>query len=911
MPMTSLRPGARGTQWTDQALELLRLRPGSRAPNDPGVVGVSDPRAQALFVYAGATAVAALERLDTTRHGLTAAAAEQRRDEIGLNEIAHETEPAWYVQLVHAFINPFIGVLAVLGVVSYLTGDVKAVIVISVMVTISALLRFLQEFRSNRAAVALKAMVRTSATVERTDEPSEDDPSPRPRRREVPIEELVPGDVIALSAGDMVPADVRFLSAKDLFVSQSALTGEAVPVEKGDAPVNVVSGSITLGELRNIGFLGTSIVSGTAAAVVVATGDRTYFGAMARSLIGRRPVTSFDIGVNKVSWLLIRFMLVMVPIVFVINGVSKGDWLQAFLFGVAVAVGLTPEMLPMIVTANLAKGAVVMARHKTIVKRLNAIQNFGAMDVLCTDKTGTLTQDRIILERHLNVVGEDDESVLALAYLNSTYQTGLRSLLDRAVLEHKDLSEELRVERDFRKVDEIPWDFARKRMSVVVEQKQTAHVLISKGAVEEILAVCTHVRDEEVVTPLTVDAAESAVDLARELNEDGLRVVAVAYREFPVCERAYSVSDESALVLAGFIGFLDPPKETAGPALTALRDHGVTVKILTGDNDVIARKVCHDVGLEPGDIALGAELEDLSDEDLSDLAARTTIFAKLTPTQKTRIVGALRSRGHTVGFLGDGINDAGALREADVGISVDSAVDIAKEYADIILLEKSLMVLEEGVLEGRKTFGNIMKYIKMTASSNFGNVFSVLIASAFLPFLPMLPIQLLIQNLLYDISQISIPFDDMDAEYLARPRIWKADDIGRFMVCIGPISSIFDVATFLIMWYVFKANAVGHQALFQSAWFVEGLLSQTLIVHMIRTAKVPFLQSRAAWPVLALTATIMVIGIALPFIALGERVGLTPLPGSYFVWLVAILLAYGLLTQVVKTRYIRRFHAWL
>ena len=911
MPMTSLRPGARGAQWTDQALELLRLRPVSRASADAGSAGVSDPRAQALFVYAGATALAALERLDTSRHGLTNSAAERRSDEIGLNEIAHEKAPAWYVQLVHAFINPFIGVLAVLGVVSYATGDVEAVIVISVMVTISALLRFVQEFRSNRAALALKAMVRTSATVERTDDPTEEDPSPRARRRELPIEELVPGDVIALSAGDMVPADVRFLLAKDLFVSQSALTGEAVPVEKGDAPVDVASGTVTLGELRNIGFLGTSVVSGTAAAVVVATGERTYFGAMARSLIGRRPVTSFDIGVNKVSWLLIRFMLVMVPIVFVINGVSKGDWLQAFLFGVAVAVGLTPEMLPMIVTANLAKGAVVMARHKTIVKRLNAIQNFGAMDVLCTDKTGTLTQDRIILERHLNVVGEDDESVLALAYLNSTYQTGLRSLLDRAVLEHKDLSEELKVERDFRKVDEIPWDFARKRMSVVVEEKQAAHVLICKGAVEEILAVCTQVRDEDVVTPLTSDAAESAVDLARELNEDGLRVVAVAYREFPVHDRAYTVSDESSLVLAGFIGFLDPPKETAGPALTALRDHGIAVKILTGDNDVIARKVCHDVGLEPGDIALGADVEALSDDELSDLAARTTIFAKLTPTQKTRIVGALRSRGHTVGFLGDGINDAGALREADVGISVDSAVDIAKEYADIILLEKSLMVLEEGVLEGRKTFGNIMKYIKMTASSNFGNVFSVLIASAFLPFLPMLPIQLLIQNLLYDISQISIPFDDMDAEYLARPRIWKADDIGRFMICIGPISSIFDVATFLIVWYVYKANAVSHQALFQSAWFVEGLLSQTLIVHMIRTAKVPFLQSRAAWPVLALTATIMVIGIALPFITLGERVGLTPLPGSYFLWLLAILLSYGLLTQAVKMRYIRRFHAWL
>src|SRR6185312_5804469 len=536
---------------------------------------------------------------------------------------------------------------------------------------------------------------------------------------------------------------------------------------------------------------------------------------------------------------------------------------------------------------------------------------FGAMDVLCTDKTGTLTQDRIILERHLNVVGEDDESVLALAYLNSTYQTGLRSLLDRAVLEHKDLRDELRVERDFRKVDEIPWDFARKRMSVVLEEKQTAHLLICKGAAEEILAVCSQVRDEDVVTPLTDDAAESAIDLARELNEDGLRVVAVAYREFPAQDRAYTVGDESSLILAGFIGFLDPPKETAGPALTALRDHGVAVKILTGDNDVIARKVCHDVGLEPGDIALGADLEALSDDELGDLAARTTIFAKLTPTQKTRIVGALRTRGHTVGFLGDGINDAGALREADVGISVDSAVDIAKEYADIILLEKSLMVLEEGVIEGRKTFGNIMKYIKMTASSNFGNVFSVLIASAFLPFLPMLPIQLLIQNLLYDISQISIPWDRMDHEFLTKPRQWDATGIARFMACIGPISSVFDVTTFAVLWYVMGASTVARQGLFQSGWFIEGLLSQTLIVHMIRTAKVPFLKSRAAWPVLALTATIMVIGIALPFITLGERVGLQPLPGSYFLWLLGILLSYGLLTQVVKTRYIRRFHAWL
>jgi Mg2+-importing ATPase len=554
---------------------------------------------------------------------------------------------------------------------------------------------------------------------------------------------------------------------------------------------------------------------------------------------------------------------------------------------------------------------VVMAKHKTIVKRLNSIQNFGAMDVLCTDKTGTLTQDRIVLERHLNVVGEEDDSVLALAYLNSTYQTGLKNLLDVAVLEHGELKNLLHIDRDYRKIDEIPWDFSRRRMSVVVEREHAVHLLICKGAVEEILAVCGAAKDVETVRPLTEQGREVALEVSRELNEDGLRVVAVAYREFPATERAYTLADESDLVLAGFIGFLDPPKETAHPALEALRTHGVTVKILTGDNEIITRTVCHQVGLEPGRIVLGQEVERLEDVELGELADRTTVFAKLAPMQKARVVRALRQRGHVVGFLGDGINDASALREADVGVSVDSAVDIAKESADIILLEKSLLVLEEGVIEGRKTFGNIIKYIKMTASSNFGNVFSVLIASAFLPFLPMLPIQLLIQNLLYDISQTSIPFDDMDAEYLRIPRQWRADDIGRFMVFIGPISSVFDVTTFLLMWYVFGANSPGRAPLFQSGWFIEGLLSQTLIVHMIRTAKIPFLQSRASAPVLGLTGAIMLVGIFLPFSHLGQHVGLVPLPESYFGWLLLTLVGYGALTQLVKTWYIRRYGAWL
>jgi Mg2+-importing ATPase len=858
---------------------------------------------------------AVLERLGVTRTGLSETAAQERTERFGENKVAHEAPPTWYLQLAHAFWNPFIGVLLALGILSYLTGDVRAVIVITVMVTISALLRFFQEFRSNQAALALQAIVRTRATVERVNDATEEEPAPVSTRRELPIEAIVPGDIVHVSAGDMLPADVRFLSSKDLFISQSALTGEAIPVEKTDAAPEENGSAAgvpsSLPDLRNIGFMGTSVVSGTASAVVVATGDRTYFGSMAKGLVGRRPPTSFDIGVNKVSWLLIRFMAVMVPIVFVINGLSKHNWVEAFMFGLAVAVGLTPEMLPMIVTANLAKGAVTMARRKTIVKRLNSIQNFGAMDVLCTDKTGTLTQDKIVLEKHLNVVGEEDDEVLNLAYLNSVYQTGLKNLLDVAILERADLHAALGIDTVYKKVDEIPFDFVRRRMSVVVERGKEVHELICKGAVEEILAVSSWLRDEDRIVPLDDETRATALEVVHELNEDGMRVVAVAYREFTPRTGAFTVADESDLVLAGFMAFLDPPKETAAPALLALKGHGVTVKILTGDNATVTRKVCHDVGLKPGVIVSGNDLDALSDSELSALAERTMVFAKLTPLQKTRVVQALRASGHTVGFLGDGINDAGALREADVGISVDSAVDIAKESADIILLEKSLMVLEEGVLEGRKIFGNIIKYIKMTASSNFGNVFSVLVASAFLPFLPMLPIQLLVLNLLYDISQTTIPFDDMDADYLTVPRQWRADDIGRFMLYIGPTSSVFDMATFAVMWWVFKANGSQHQALFQSGWFIESLLSQTLVVHMIRTAKIPFIQSRATWPVLALTGTIMVIGMILPYSSLGPHLGLEPLGGSYFIWLVLILGSYIALMQVVKTWYIRRFASWL
>ena len=885
----------------------------------PGTRG-RDSRAAAdarLVDLAYLEADAVLVLVESSREGLTDAEVEARRERFGRNEVAHEKPPTWYAELGRAFANPFNFLLTTLAVVSAITGDERATTVIGFMVVLSTGLRFLQEFRSNKSAQALRALVRTSTTVERLGDEFDPGSMPAARRREIPIEDLVPGDIVYLSAGDMIPADLRLVAAKDLFVAQASLTGEALPIEKVDQAQRPAGPAATT-ELPTICFMGTSVVSGTATAVVVATGSNTTFGRMAKRLVGRRAETAFDVGVHKVSWLFIRFIAVMVPIVLVINGVSKGNWIEALLFGLAIAVGLTPEMLPMIVTTNLAKGAVTMARHKTIVKRLNSIQNLGAMDVLCTDKTGTLTQDRVVLEQHVNVVGEDDEFVLALAYLNSFYQTGLKNLLDVAVLEHAELKRELAIDQAFGKVDEIPFDFVRRRMSVIVDHEHRDHQLICKGAAEEILAVCKFVRDEQApfdrrarIVELEAERRDDARELVAEMNEDGFRVVAVAYREFPTKHGPYAVADESDLTLAGFIGFLDPPKESAGPAIRALETHGIKVKILTGDNDLVTRKICRDVSIDVEHIVLGSELQGIDDAALGEIAAQHMIFAKLTPDDKTRIVRALKERGHTVGFLGDGINDAGALREADVGVSVDSAVDIAKESADIILLEKSLMVLEEGVVEGRKTFGNTIKYIKMTASSNFGNVFSVLVASAFLPFLPMLPVQLLTVNLLYDFSQASIPWDDMDSEYVRIPRQWRADDIGRFMVFIGPISSIFDIATYLLMWHVFGANTPAKQSLFQSGWFIESLATQTLIVHMIRTAKVPFFQSRATWPVLTTTGAIIASGLLLPFEALGRKIGLEALPGSYFLWLGAILLSYSVLTQLVKGWYIRKFGAWL
>jgi Mg2+-importing ATPase len=864
---------------------------------------------------------AAFTRLRSGPDGLTWPEVRRRLEQFGPNELASQRPPAWPIVLWHALKHPFNGVLTALAGVSFATGDLKAGIVMLSMIVLSAGLRFWQEMKSQVQAESLRRLVHNETTVLRADNKDADrKPNELDRQAsDIPTRELVPGDIVKLSAGDMIPADLRLLESRDLFVTQSALTGEAMPVEKyeperklkpsGPAvreglPVEVLDSPHLL-------FMGSSIVSGLGKALVLATGNHTYFGAMAERLTGQRPETAFDRGVKSVSWLLIKFMLVMAPTVFLINGLMKHDWLEAFLFAVAIAVGLTPEMLPMIVNANLARGAIAMSRQKTIVKHLHAIQNFGAMDVLCTDKTGTLTQDKVVLIRHLDSHGSESRRVLEHAYLNSLFQTGLKNLLDRAVIDRAEALGLREVAKAWWKEDEIPFDFIRRRMSVVLTQSKREHIMICKGAVEEMVDICSEVEDEGRATAITTGRREQLKVLRDRLNEDGLRVVAVGYKRLPREHPPLTVMDECDLVFSGFVAFLDPAKETTAEALRLLQGHGITVKILTGDNAIVARKICRDVGLDVRHIATGAEVEPLDDAALTDLAERTTIFAKLSPNQKARVVRVLKANGHTVGFLGDGINDATALREADVGISVDSAVDVAKEAADIILLEKSLLVLERGVIEGRRTFGNVIKYIKMTASSNFGNVFSVLVASAFLPFLPMLAVQLLVQNLLYDFSQIAIPWDYMDEEFIKEPRQWSAGTIATFMVCIGPVSSIFDILTFWVMWNVFGADTLAKQSLFQSGWFIIGLLTQTLIVHMIRTEKIPFIQSTAAPVVLVTTAVVMSLGIWLPFSPLAAAVRLQPLPVAYFIYLPLVLVAYCLLTQLVKVIYIRRFKSWL
>ena len=865
-----------------------------------------------VFLTATQPAKSVYSYLQTTRLGLTRAEVEDRQLTYGKNEVVHEQKKNPFIVFIKTFINPFIGVLTGLAVISLVIDVLMAepgeqewtgVVIIAVMVVCSAILRFWQEWKANEATDSLMKMVKNTCLVKRAGSGEE----------ELDITELVPGDIVFLAAGDMIPADLRIIESKDLFISQASLTGESEPIEKFPEVKEKQYRKGSIVELDNICYMGSTVISGAAKGIVFETGNRTFLGTIARNLTGHRATTAFDKGISKVSLLLIRFMLVMVPFVFFINGFTKGDWFEAFIFAISVAVGLTPEMLPMIVTANLSKGALSMSKKKTIVKNLNAIQNFGAMNILCTDKTGTLTCDKIILEKYINADGSNDESkrILRHAYFNSYFQTGLKNLMDKAILSHV---KELKLEHlkdAYTKVDEIPFDFIRRRMSVVIEDKQGKRQIITKGAVEEMLSICSHTEFNGEVQSLTDKLKVKAQKISEEMNRKGMRVLAVAQKSYIEKVGNFSVSDEKEMVLIGFLAFLDPPKPSAAEAIKQLHEYGVEVKILSGDNDIVVKAIGRQVGIDTSYSLTGPDIENMDETILKERVKTTTCFSKLTPLQKTQIISILQEQENTVGFLGDGINDAAALRQSDIGISVDSAVDIAKESADIILLEKDLMVLEDGVLEGRKTFGNINKYIKMTASSNFGNMFSVMFASAFLPFLPMMPIHLLIQNLLYDISQTTIPFDRMDPEFLRKPRKWDASDLKRFMIYIGPISSIFDIVTYLVMWHVFGCNSPEHQSLFQSGWFIEGLLSQTLIVHMIRTRKIPFIQSRATWPVIGMTTLVMVIGIVIPFTSFGASIGLQALPLSYFPWLVGILLSYCVLTQLVKNWYIRKFSGWL
>jgi P-type Mg2+ transporter len=859
-----------------------------------------------------------LKKYNSSLDGLAEEEAEKRIIKFGLNEVAHEKAPTWHRQLLNAFLDPFIGILLILAIASFFTEylfapiderDYLSVIIISILILVSVILTFVQEYQSSQAAEKLLSFVQNTALVRRTPK----------GKHEIKTNKLVPGDIIHLSAGDIIPADVRWLSVNNLTINEASLTGESLPVEKISDQLDAQNTNITTAnftginplDLDNIGFMSTNVVSGSGIAIILTTGNETYFGSMSEELVGHHPPSNFDIGVNKVSMILIRLMLVMVPVIFLVNGITHGDWFQALLFGLAVAVGLTPEMLPTIVTANLAKGTIEMAQQKTIVKRLSAIQNLGAMDVLCTDKTGTLTEDSVGLEAYINLGSKQDDLVYKYTYLNSFFQSGLRNPLDDAVKEYAEIHHLSNLKKGYQKIDEIPFETERRRMSVIVKSDKNGLELICKGAVKEILSVVDSVITEGKRQELNPQLKGQIIQQAETLTRNGLRVLLVAFKHVEHLRKNFNKDDESGLTLLGMIGFLDPPKETSGEAIKAIENRGIRVVVVTGDNEIATRRICQDIGFNITKLVEGYQVDQISDTKLSQLVEDANVFVRTAPLQKSRIINALKNNDHAVGFLGDGINDAPALRDADVGISVDNAVDIAKESADILLLEKSLMVLEEGVGRGRVVFGNIMKYIKMTVSSNFGNVFSVLVASIVIPFTPMLPLHLLLQNLLYDISQLTIPWDHVDEEFLRKPRKWDPKGISKFTLLIGPVSSIFDFTTFALLWFIIGANSVEQQSLFHSGWFVLGLLSQTLIVHMIRTQKVPFIQSTASWPVNVTTILVMMIGIIIPFTTLGSQIGLQPLPLVYFPWLILTLICYCVVIQLIKTWYVKRFNSWL
>ncbi len=879
-----------------------------------------------------------LKMFNTTLKGMDEGQVTQSRAKYGKNKVTHEREKTLAERLADAFVNPFTAILTFLAAVSCFTDmivpyfqilggdpedfDCLTVVIIMCMVCISGTLRFVQESRSGNATAKLLAMITTTCTVTRRGQEMVD----------IPIEDVVVGDIIHLSAGVMLPADCRILECNDLFINQSSLTGESDPQEK--EPFVAKDHHDAPSEYLNLAFMGSNVVSGSGTAVVIAVGDNTLFGSMAVAVAGESVETSFSKGVNAVSWVLIRFMLFMVPTVFVVNGLTKGNWLDAFLYGISIAVGLTPEMLPMIVTTCLAKGAISMSKKETIVKNLNSIQNFGAIDVLCTDKTGTLTQDKVVLEYHLNVNGEDDTRVLRHAYLNSYFQTGYKNLMDLAIIakteeEEAEDSRLVDLSEAYVKVDEIPFDFTRRRLTTVVKDKSGKTQMVTKGAIEEMLSVSSYVEIDGGVHPLTEELRARILQTVDGLNDKGFRVLGISQKSNPSAVGSFGVKDECEMVLMGYLAFLDPPKESVPAAIRALKAHGVTTKILTGDNEKVTRTICKQVGLKVRNMLLGKDVEAMDDIQLARAAEETDVFAKLTPDQKARVVTALRNNGHVVGFMGDGINDAAAMKAADIGISVDTAVDVAKESADIILLQKDLMVLENGIIEGRKTYCNMIKYIKMTASSNFGNMFSVLAASALLPFLPMQSVHLIFLNLIYDLSCTSIPWDNVDEEFLEIPRQWNASSVGDFMIWIGTTSSVFDWTTYIFGYFVFCPMLTGgylyselpsvysgaelatmqlkYSGLFQAMWFVESMWSQTLVIHMIRTPKIPFIQSRASAPLTLLTFTGITVLTIIPYTPFGAALGFVAMMPSYFLYLIPCILLYMMLATSLKWAYVKHY----
>lgn len=884
------------------------------------MAGVSVKRCEKDEYYLSVSAMRPIDVLvsvDSNSHGLSSDEATRRLQQYGRNEISVGESTSWLRRLVSSFLVPFNGVLLLIAIVTTVSDillvapesrDMRTLVMILSMIVLSSGIRFIQETRSNKAAASLRAMIHTTCCVVRDNA----------KQITVPVSCIVPGDIVLLAAGDIIPADARVLESKDLYLSQSLLTGEAMPVEK-HAIATRTAESVT--DCENLCFMGTSVSSGTATIVVLRTGAQSLFADIASVLTPTDQETSFDKGIAGVSYVLLRFMAIMVPLVFLINGLTKGTWVESLLFSMSVAVGITPEMLPMIVTTNLARGAMRLMKQKVVVKKLKSVQSLGSMQVLCTDKTGTLTLDSIVLKRHLNVYGDDDDEVLHWAYVNSYFQTGMRNLLDEAILKHDELRQMHGIDERFTKLDEIPFDFERRRMSVIVQEAGDKHYVICKGAVDEMLSVCTAMVDpgpdhrlqleSDSIVPLDESARERIRALNTQLQEDGMRVLLIAVRELHGHGSVYTHDDEQELVLVGCIGFLDPAKPTAAESLRELQRLGVEVKVLTGDSEIVTKKICTDVGIPFTSVMHGRDIDLLSDDDLSEQALRTSVFVKLSPLQKRRIVRALQSAHRTVGFLGDGINDAPSLNAADVGISVDTAVNTAKESADMIMMEKDLNVLADGVREGRRTFGNIMKYMKMAASSNFGNVLSMLGAGALLPFLPMLPLHILVQNLLYDISQVSIPWDTMDDDYIQQPRAWNQKSVTRFMLWMGPVSSLFDYATFGFLWFILGASSATQQSLFQSGWFIESMLSQILVIHIIRTTKVPLIQSRASAPVAALGLLVASIALTLPFSTFAPTLRLSPVPAEFFPFLLVALIAYVILAQAVKKLYIRRYGDWI